>query len=299
MQQPDKATDYNASHDPLYPDVMLFVSQNKHARITSIQRKFNIEFLRAASLVEQLEKDGILASTTNSTTDDSEKSGNSSIAKLASFAVLFILLYGTMPIILSKVWFIFSFPVGLIVSLPVAGVLYLIMSGIKNTGKLVFVSIISIVLSAGISYIAKDYGDKLQAEIRKEEAAQKEAEFRARNLKELEKLAAIDNEREEYQKFLQTGESVATYQTYESNPLITKRRAAEALKRFAHDPSSVQDVQPLTGIVRVHVRGYPTCRYAITVEYRAKNALGGLVLKEGVVLLDRDLLGVAILERLP
>ena len=220
------------------------------------------------------------------------------IGGITPFIIFGILSYGIIPIFLSKLWFIFAVPIGIVASAAISAILYCIIVKTRIE-KIIFVSIILIALSIGISYMAKEYGNKLQADIKKEEAAKKQAEFESRNRKEREELAMLAKEQEEYQKFLKTGESVITYEIYSNNTSTVKRRATEALKRFALDPNSVQDVQPLTGIVRVHVRGYPTCRYAITVRYRAKNAFGGLVLNEGIVLLDRERIGVAVLKRFP
>lgn len=50
----------DASQDPLYGDVQSFVSEQGRASISLVQRRFKIGFNRAARLVEQLERDGII-----------------------------------------------------------------------------------------------------------------------------------------------------------------------------------------------------------------------------------------------
>lgn len=50
----------DASQDPLYGEVQTFVSEQGRASISLVQRRFKIGFNRAARLVEQLERDGII-----------------------------------------------------------------------------------------------------------------------------------------------------------------------------------------------------------------------------------------------
>ncbi len=50
----------DASQDPLYGEVQNFVSEQGRASISLVQRRFKIGFNRAARLVEQLERDGII-----------------------------------------------------------------------------------------------------------------------------------------------------------------------------------------------------------------------------------------------
>lgn len=50
----------DAAREPLYADVRAFVADQGQASISLIQRRFNIGFNRAARIVEQLEKDGII-----------------------------------------------------------------------------------------------------------------------------------------------------------------------------------------------------------------------------------------------
>ncbi|MEG2172563.1 MAG: DNA translocase FtsK 4TM domain-containing protein [Desulfovibrionaceae bacterium] len=50
----------DAANDPLYPEVQNFVSDQGKASISFVQRRFKIGFNRAARLVEQLERDGII-----------------------------------------------------------------------------------------------------------------------------------------------------------------------------------------------------------------------------------------------
>ncbi|GHU91988.1 hypothetical protein AGMMS49925_08770 [Deltaproteobacteria bacterium] len=56
--QNDRGDD--ASGDALYQEVQAFVSEQGRASISLVQRRFKIGFNRAARLVEQLEKDGII-----------------------------------------------------------------------------------------------------------------------------------------------------------------------------------------------------------------------------------------------
>lgn len=50
----------DAANDPLYPEVQNFVNEQGKASISFVQRRFKIGFNRAARLVEQLERDGII-----------------------------------------------------------------------------------------------------------------------------------------------------------------------------------------------------------------------------------------------
>ena len=50
----------DASSDPLYPDVQAFVKDQGKASISLLQRRFRIGFNRAARMMEQLERDGII-----------------------------------------------------------------------------------------------------------------------------------------------------------------------------------------------------------------------------------------------
>lgn len=50
----------DAANDPLYPEVQNFVNDQGKASISFVQRRFKIGFNRAARLVEQLERDGII-----------------------------------------------------------------------------------------------------------------------------------------------------------------------------------------------------------------------------------------------
>lgn len=50
----------DASNDPLYAEVRAFVTEQGKASISFIQRRFKIGFNRAARLVEQLERDGVI-----------------------------------------------------------------------------------------------------------------------------------------------------------------------------------------------------------------------------------------------
>ena len=51
----------DAAQDPLYAEVQAFVTEQGKASISLIQRRFKIGFNRAARLVEQLERDGVIA----------------------------------------------------------------------------------------------------------------------------------------------------------------------------------------------------------------------------------------------
>ena len=46
--------------DPLYPEVIKFVLERENISIGLLQRRFTIGFNRAARIVEQLEKDGLV-----------------------------------------------------------------------------------------------------------------------------------------------------------------------------------------------------------------------------------------------
>lgn len=50
----------DAANDPLYPEVQAFVHDQGKASISFVQRRFKIGFNRAARLIEQLERDGII-----------------------------------------------------------------------------------------------------------------------------------------------------------------------------------------------------------------------------------------------
>jgi S-DNA-T family DNA segregation ATPase FtsK/SpoIIIE len=50
----------DASNDTLYPEVQGFVKDQGKASISLLQRRFRIGFNRAARMMEQLERDGII-----------------------------------------------------------------------------------------------------------------------------------------------------------------------------------------------------------------------------------------------
>jgi len=50
----------DASSDPLYPEVQTFVKEQGKVSISLLQRKFQIGFNRAARMMEQLERDGVI-----------------------------------------------------------------------------------------------------------------------------------------------------------------------------------------------------------------------------------------------
>ncbi|MBQ9406311.1 MAG: DNA translocase FtsK 4TM domain-containing protein [Desulfovibrio sp.] len=50
----------DAAQDPLYEEVKKFVSVQEHVSISSVQRQFEIGFNRAARIVTQLERDGVI-----------------------------------------------------------------------------------------------------------------------------------------------------------------------------------------------------------------------------------------------
>lgn len=65
-------------------------------------------------------------------------------------------------------------------------------------------------------------------------------------------------------------------------------RAKTAIKRSAHDPGSIRDVQPITDLLKVKIKGMPNCHFVIQVQYRGKNALGAMVLNQATIMFDNN-----------
>lgn len=60
MAMEGQSSSGDAANDPLYPEVQAFVHDQGKASISFVQRRFKIGFNRAARLIEQLERDGII-----------------------------------------------------------------------------------------------------------------------------------------------------------------------------------------------------------------------------------------------
>lgn len=65
-------------------------------------------------------------------------------------------------------------------------------------------------------------------------------------------------------------------------------RAKTGVKRIAHDPGSISDLEPVSYLVKVKVKGMPACKYVMQVSYRGKNALGATVLNRATVMFDDE-----------
>ncbi|MGP9679937.1 DNA translocase FtsK [Halomonas sp. AOP27-A1-41] len=56
----------NQHDDPLYSDAVDFVQQEKKASVSGIQRKFKLGYNRAAQLIEEMERFGVVSAMNNS-----------------------------------------------------------------------------------------------------------------------------------------------------------------------------------------------------------------------------------------
>jgi len=74
--------------------------------------------------------------------------------------------------------------------------------------------------------------------------------------------------------------------------------ARRAIRQFAKDAQSVEDVEQVSKTVRLRTKDYPTCHYAIGVRFRAKNSFGATVTSEGFILFDFNKNGIAFVQNL-
>lgn len=133
------------------------------------------------------------------------------------------------------------------------------------------------------------------------EAKIKEKEITKQLREEAEKAdqeRAKKLEEEENAKFASSGENVMVFGPA-GNESWALTRAKSALKRFAKNPDSIKDVTALTQPVRVRIKQYPQCRYALQVQYTAQNSFGATGRHTGVVLFNSEWYGFAVLEQSP
>lgn len=76
-------------------------------------------------------------------------------------------------------------------------------------------------------------------------------------------------------------------------------RAKSAIKNIAHDPESVTDVTAIAPPLKFRIKMYPTCKYIIQVQYRAKNRFGAYVREEAFVLFDGNKSPIQVLSKSP
>lgn len=114
----------------------------------------------------------------------------------------------------------------------------------------------------------------------------------------LHALELLQREATETADFVISDEEYKIYGTFD-NQQILLRCAEQAIKIFAYEPDTVTDVQAVTLALRLRIKQFPQCRYALQVQYRARNSFGAFVLTTAVILFDRDLNGFEILEKSP
>lgn len=148
----------------------------------------------------------------------------------------------------------------------------------------IFLIIIAAVIFGGVKscyYTSPEEKAEMLAAIEeKEKAAELERRERA--------IAAEKLEKEESADFLASGENMKIYGAAPEDYLFLTK-AKFLLRKYAHDPDSLKDVQILGPALRVRVKEYPNCRYAAKVSFRAKNAFGAVVRNEGVIFYDRGI----------
>lgn len=113
---------------------------------------------------------------------------------------------------------------------------------------------------------------------------------------EKERLAKL--EEEENLQFANSGKDIMIFGPAE-NESWALTRAKSALKRFAKNPDSIKDVIALSKPVRIRIKQYPKCRYALQVQYMGQNSFGATSRHTGVVLFDSNWYGFTVLEKSP
>ena len=294
-------------NDPLYPEVEKFVLKTGRLSIALIQSHFKIDFNRAANILEQIElnrnikhleapsKKEIDINCKNKIKDT--KKISEEILFYVSILVFFLVGISTYIYFKDSLWTIVNIIVSAIIAICISGAIsFLLLPSdnlLKDIGKnnsifgmiLICIAILAFSVTRGCFYVSPEEIAE-RAELARLE--QQMREKRAIQAKELEEKEAAD--------FLNSNEEIKIYGTVANNDFALTR-AKKAIKIFAHDPDSVTDVSAITNPVRIRIKQYPQCRYAIEVQFRAKNAFGALVKQTGVVLFDKDWYGFQVLEK--
>lgn len=125
-----------------------------------------------------------------------------------------------------------------------------------------------------------------------------------KNTKEYEEQTRIQMEqiesqdKRETEEFLKSNRDFYIYQYSDTGDIFIPR-ATSILKEYAHDPSSVTDVLPISKVIKVRATAFPECRYALKVTYRAKNGFGALVKQQAIILFNKYGNGINIIETWP
>ena len=131
--------------------------------------------------------------------------------------------------------------------------------------------------------------DLQEKAIKKEEKRQQD---------ELNRKAALERDIKEESEFRASGKDFEIYGT-EDDEKWALIRAETALKHFVKDPASLSGVAPVSKPLRIRIKAYPACRYAIQVRFKAKNSFGAMGVSVATVLFDSRWNGIAVLEKPP
>lgn len=121
-----------------------------------------------------------------------------------------------------------------------------------------------------------------------------QAELKVQQDKVAKEEAAKKNAEEEA-AFLASGKDFEIYGTV-NNERWALIRAERAIKNFAKDAKSVSDVVATSKPLRIRIKAYPSCRFAMQVRFRAKNSFGAMLANDATVLFNSDWQGIAVLE---
>lgn len=147
-------------------------------------------------------------------------------------------------------------------------------------------SISLLILSSVVAFMLYDFHEGVNK--KQKEIAHKEY------IKQLEIKQEAEEEKKINEKLLSSNEGFIIIGKASNTSYLTSR-AKSALRSVAHDPDSVKDVTALTESIKIRIKAYPTCRYAINVSYRAKNALGVYVKETACLLFDKNAYPIKVL----
>ena len=227
----------------------------------------------------------------SSTNKDTMKTGFSDSIKLIIFVALFaISCVGSFIFFKESLWTVVNIIVSIVISLCICGGISLLLPPLDKEGVAPGIGIIAIgilVFSVikGCFYVSHDKIEERKRLAELQEQARQE-----------QIIADIKKDEQESSVFASSNEEIMTFGTAGNNEIFLSR-AKRTIKNFAHDPDSVTDVEAVTPAVRLRMKDYPQCRYAIQVRFRAKNALGAYIRQEAVVLFGKDGQGFKIIDK--
>lgn len=211
-----------------------------------------------------------------------------SLKNITIIVIFCVLFYTLIQYFDLKMWQLFAILLSLVISLITAIITGELIATLKKKQQVIYF-ILAMAIAGIVSYGIHSHTTHLKMEMAKNEV-QKET-YRKAQIAEEKK-----QQERETSDFLASNEAFKIYGVA-GNDSWALVKAKQAIEKWAHDPSSVSDIEARSSAVRMRIKKYPNCRYGLSVQFRAKNRLGALVLNSAAVLYDSDWNVIQVLEK--